>query len=399
MMAETTQNQEMLHIQKPLPGQSSVLAVDPGTTVYLDFPLDQAEAFFQPNGDLIFRFENGEQIELQSFENVLSSTDLVLLDGTELSGDQILETIQPGAGEPAAGATPPSGGAGEYDDYLGDSPDGIDRLGTLGPREFGFNPEEPNIEGADVGVPPEPSVPPQAFDDYKEFLVDSMLDERNGVIARFYDIDAQGNVLNNDIPEGVSVVGFDIEGSNYAPGTSVQLSSGAQFQLSSDGTYRYVYDNIDTFTGEDEVISAGSSSTLFGDIDPGYEFAAINFDMDSLEPSDRLLIQYTDQDDNTYSAVVTGGLLEENNGEWDLIDDDGIKTVQLTGLRGEVTFDSLELIDSDSNLVQETINYTIADDANGLESSANLFLSFADSPATFADVLDTNLTQIPETLA
>lgn len=394
-MAETTTNQETLHIQKPLPGQSSVLAVDPGTTVYLDFPLDQAEAVFQ-DGDLIFRFENGGQVELDNFEEVLSSTNLLLADGTEVSGDQIMDTLQPEAGEPAAGAALPSGGAGEYNDYLGDSPDGIDRLGTLGPREFGFTSEEPRAAGVDEEPPetPEPTPepppePPQAFDDFQNFVVDNVRNERNEVTQRFYDIDGHGDILDNDIPEGVSVIGFSVDGSEFGPrslGIPVTLNSGAQFTLSADGTYQYVYDNTETFSDVDQVIDSSAPPIAFDPIDPAYDTVRISFDMDSLDLFDKVQIDYTDSLGNPMSTAAYGGFLMNNNGELELFDEDGIDSLQigvtsvLSGSSATVTFDALNLIDTDANLSQEIINYTIADDANGLTDSADLIISFSDSP-------------------
>ncbi len=388
-MAEKIQNQEALHVQKPLPGQSSVLAVDPGTTVYLDFPLDQAEAVFQ-DGDLIFRFQNGEQVELDNFEEVLSSTNLFLSDGTEVSGDQVMETLQPEVGEPAAGTAPPSGGAGEYDDYLGDSLDGIDRLGTLGPRAFGFTPEEPRANGADEepAAPPPPE-PPEAFDDFQNFMFDNVRNERNEETQRFYDIDGQGNVLDNDIPEGVSVISFSVDGSEFGPGslgTPVTLDSGAQFTLSADGTYHYVYDNSETYSDVDQVIDSSAPPIAFDPIDPAYDTVRISFDMDSLDIFDMVQIDYTDLIGNPSSTTAYGGFLMNNNGEVELFDEDGIDSLQisvssvLSGGSATVTFDALNIIDTDANLSQETINYTIADDANGLTDTANLILSFNGAP-------------------
>ena len=387
-MAETIKNQDALHVQKPLPGQSSVLAVDPGTTVYLDFPLDQVEAFFQPDGDLIFRFENGEQVELQNFEDVLSSTDLVLLDGKEVSGDQIMETLRADAGEPASGEAPPSGGAGEYDDYLGDSPDGIDRLGTLGPRDFGFTPEEPNIEGTDFEVSSEG---PQAFDDMQDFLV-PFTDHESGDI-RFYNIETQGNVLTNDLPAGeVSVTGFQVDGQTYGEaqlGDWITLDSGAQFRLSENGTYEYTIDNTGILDGYSIAIgpnppdSSGIVAILPG-TGPDYEFARISFDPASLVDfwNDELLVSVTDQNDDLSAANVPGLNLFLDDGQLDIFDADGIKSIEITGQSGTVVFNSLEYVDTDadSSMSQEIINYTIAD-AGGATSSANLIVSFGDAPA------------------
>lgn len=399
-MAEKIQNQEALHIQKPLPGQSSVLAVDPGTTVYLDFPLDQAEAVFL-DGDLIFRFENGEQVALDDFEQVLSSTRLFLADGTEVSGDQIMETLQPEGGEPAAGEAPPSGGAGEYGDYLGDIPDGIDRLGTLGPREFGFTPEEPDAEGVDFT-----ESPPEAFDDFQAFQVDSIRDEGNEVVGRIFDINGQGNVLDNDVPEGVSVVGFSIAGSEFGPESlgqwiSLDLDSNgvsdAQFRLSANGIYQFDYDNMDRIAEPNEALDAnGNPISTLTPLGSDYEIA--RFSLLNLDDGDQVAFGWKPQNGTFTGVLVDGSDLIDNGGLFDVYDPDGIEFVQLGVVSGEVTWSLLDGIDIDAPLNDITVNYTI-EDAIGRASSANLFLSFVDSPAPFSELLDPNPAPPPETLA
>lgn len=387
-MAETIKNQEPLHIPKPQPGQSSVLAVDPGTTIYLDFPLDQVEFAFQ-DGNLIFRFEGGEQVELQNFEEVLSSTDLFLADGTELSGDQILEAFQPAAGEPAAGAGPLGGGVGEYDDYLGDIADGIDRLGTLNPREFGGGYEEPNIEALEFEEPGEPTPtpePPQAFDDFQDFLVQSLRNEDNEVFVRFFDIDGTGNVLDNDTPEGgVSVIGFSIDGSEYGPeslGQWISLdvdSNGipdAQFRLSADGTYRFIYDNFDTILTDDETLNLMSPSSP--PIDTG-DSPVVRFCFNDVDPFDWVEFVYNDGTSPTDVHLFVPLGMVSSDGTYEIIDEDGIDNVQINFIGGDgVTLDSVDIVTD--GISQETINYTIVDNATGLTSSANLILSFETAP-------------------
>lgn len=361
-MAETISNQEELHIQKPLPGQSSVLAVDPGTTVYLDFPLDQAEAVFQ-DGDLIFRFENGEQVELDNFVEVLSSTSLFLADGTEVSDDQIMDVLQPEAGEPAAGPAPPSGGIGEYDDYMGDGPDGIDRLGTLGPREFGFTPEEPDIRGLDVDIPGEP---PDANPDQN--TVDLLYDtDEEGQFFTDQIFQAQGNVLDNDFPQGeVSVIGFEVDNQSYGPGSLdqwVELPSGAHFMLSSNGTYEYT--NGVTLESVHDV-----TQQEYQGLPDSYEMARFLFT--DFDPTTMFNVEWTDNLGNVENIPVPGFVLA--GGDWNLTDFDGISEIEITA-NGNFSVESLNLINTDPDTSGETITYTIAD-AIGATDSTTLDISF-----------------------
>ncbi|MBW1723455.1 MAG: hypothetical protein JRJ78_15540 [Deltaproteobacteria bacterium] len=391
-MAEAIKNQQELHIQIPLPGQSAVLAVDPDTTIYLDFPMDQADVTLQQDGNLVIQFDNGAQVELQGFDQALPSSDFVLEDGKEISADQFVNTIHGDTGEPAAGATPPSGGTGEYHDDMGNIADGIDRLGTLGPREFGGSHEEPHLRALNAQgqeeppSPPPPPEPPQALDDHQNFLVDTIHDEENNVIARFYDIHAHGNVLDNDSPDGIHVTGFSSSGLDFGPdslGHTVVLPSGAQFTLSSDGTYQYDYDNRETLGVHEQFEYGGDPITIDGG-DNGQ--ATLHFT--GVDPLEKVGISWFDGHETSYT-VVRGYELLANGGEYDILDQDGIDSLEVKVHAASVHDDiaileSVDLVDTNASLSQDTIHYTIAD-GNGMTSSADLIISFADTPSTSAD--------------
>jgi len=389
--------QEIILVKKPLPGQTSALAVTPGTSIHLDFPLDGVEVVFS-DGNLQFQFDSGEQLELVNFEDVLPTVDIYFEDGSMVDAADFVDSLIVPADEPAAGAGPESGGAGEYDDYMGVLPEGIDRLGTLGPREFGGGNEEPDAGGLDLaapegedeppGQPPDepeiPPDPPQANPDSQSFAVESMENERDEVV-RFYDIDVQGNVLDNDTPEGVGVVQFVADGVQHGAddlGQTLTLDSGAQFSLSADGTYHYVLDNTETVHDNPYAVSY-LNSPLDLDVDPGYEFARITFDTDSLDGyADRILISYTDDIGSTRSIAPYGTNLYYQDGIVDYWDEDGIANITITGLWGEVDLESVGVVDTDANMDfdmgSETIQYTIAD-SSGATSSADLTFSITNA--------------------
>lgn len=370
-----------LQVKKPLPGESSVLAVDPGTTLYLDFPLDQVEAVLE-DGALILTFESGGQVVLQNFEEALPSSAVILADGTEIEGARVLETLQPGAGEPAAGAAPPSGGIGEYDDDLGDLIPGIDRLGTLDPRDFGGSFEEPvggtrPFEGLEGDADEPADLVALNFEIEMGFNPDEV-----GNILYFTEDGVRvpskgGDVLPDDtFPGDVEVIQFQVDGlTDLLPSGEdpVVLAAGARFRLAPDGSFDLAVSSTETVTDyAGETLGQGDSRVL--DIGERFEYATLHFtDVDRM---DALTLQWTDGEGNQTIRPLSGRTLERT-GEYELYDPEGIESVSLTGVSGEVTLGILELEDL-NNLSPDpiTVSYTIQDTGSGETSSADLLITF-----------------------
>ena len=88
--------------------------------------------------------------------------------------------------------------------------------------------------------------------------------------------------------------------------------------------------------------------------------------------------------DDTFDAAVDDLALQVNlyarDGVVDFWDEDGISNINISGLSGEVGFESLELVDRDvdCDMGSESIQYTIAD-STGATSSADLSFSFTNT--------------------
>lgn len=115
---------------------STVIVIKNTQPIQFDFNAEEA-AFNRVGNDLDVRFENGSQVILTDFF-VTEGEDLspfILLDGTEVSGEDFLQSMNPDmdiqtAAGPAASAN--GSGSGEYADGAGDLLDGVDGLSSLG---------------------------------------------------------------------------------------------------------------------------------------------------------------------------------------------------------------------------------------------------------------------------
>ncbi len=390
----TATRDNLVRVGKPQAGQSSALVLAPGAAIALDFDITEAEAILQ-NGALIFRFADDSEIQLQNFEAVLASTELILQDGTEISGDQVMGVIQPGGDEPAAGPGSTSGGAGEYDDYLGSITGPIERLGTLDPRQL--TDPQTDLEGGAGLVPPDPPETPLVLADDTDLLYyDRILSEQGefsevgkilpilkiynagpGPDDTLYDSHTRGNVLSNDIGDGLRVTGFTHNGTTYvADGSTVTLSSGARFSLGADGSYRYAYDTTETV---DSTQRPNFSTLSFPGLNAGHapgqdKHAIARIELSDLTDDDWLQFDWSDTAGNKHNAVYPEFAIQNNTVE--LYDLDGFASLDITVLAGSVTFESLKVEYTDSTLTKETIQYQVTD-AYGASGSANLILDFA----------------------
>lgn len=105
---------------------------------------DIAEATFdRSNNDLSIVFDNGSQVTLTGFFEThgQSLPNILLADGTKVSGASFLESMNPDMDlTTAAGAVPTNEGNGtNYNDAAGELVGGLERLGSLGNFQWGHN--------------------------------------------------------------------------------------------------------------------------------------------------------------------------------------------------------------------------------------------------------------------
>ncbi|NNF98693.1 MAG: Ig-like domain-containing protein, partial [Desulfobacteraceae bacterium] len=127
------QNIEQITLSIPEQNQNHQVQVSPGMEIRVDFDLDQI-TIEQNAQDLLLHFNDGGTITLQNFTSLTEGNRppfIMLEDGTVLTAEAILASLETEEVEPAAGEGNQSGGAGQYEDDPGSILEGINKLDGL----------------------------------------------------------------------------------------------------------------------------------------------------------------------------------------------------------------------------------------------------------------------------
>ncbi|MGD9189119.1 MAG: VCBS domain-containing protein, partial [Desulfobacteraceae bacterium] len=136
MNRDTEHQAQQVTLTAPIENQDYIVSVTPGLEIKAEFDFSNV-AIEKAGQHLVLRFLEGGSITLENFGSFIDneqSPTILLEDGSILSADQILASIQSPEidVEPAAGQTgPDSGGVSEYEDNPGAILDGIEKLDGL----------------------------------------------------------------------------------------------------------------------------------------------------------------------------------------------------------------------------------------------------------------------------
>ncbi|MFA6809531.1 MAG: Ig-like domain-containing protein, partial [Desulfoplanes sp.] len=324
-------------VAMPVPGQGGVdhtISLVPGNILALRFALGLARAEVVGQ-DLVLSFEDSGRVVLEDFIAWAQdpASEIMLEDGSTVTAADIAALWDIEGLEPAAGQTVPgSGGAGEYRDDPGTLLGGVDRLGTLGPRDFTqdaiLRPESAGIAtGEDANSIPE--------------LTDD-------AVVTPEDVPVQGNVLANDIvPDGVAGV---VVGAGPQNGTVT---------ITNDGTY--VYTPAPDFNGSDSftyVVTDSDGDTVTGTVN-----VVVTPVIDTLPdavttPEDQAVtIPVLDNDNDVQGGTVTD-ITQGGNGTAVINPDGTVTYTPNPDYYGDDSF-SYTVTDGAGNVATETVSVTV----------------------------------------
>ena len=141
------------------PGQTLTVTMDAEQTPQINFDPGTESTQEFVGADLVFTFDNGAVLTFEDFAANINDgdvTSIMLADGSIIPIDALiaawnLEVPETAAGEGAAG-----GGGSRYDDDMGDTLGGIDKLGVQDPDPFGAAalqaPEDEQVIPQDVTI-------------------------------------------------------------------------------------------------------------------------------------------------------------------------------------------------------------------------------------------------------
>jgi VCBS repeat-containing protein len=230
---------QALTLAVPAAGQTIVVDIRPNQVV--DVPFDMADATITLVGaDLRLEFAGGAVLILTNFATMVEegvSPLMMFADGSVVAGDVILTALAAEAPETAAGGASGSGGAGEYEDDMGDLIAGINRLGVQDPDPFAASvelsllDEEPPV----LEEPPVPEAPvnrpPDAIDNFDQITDGDEVMATSGNLI----LDDDGLGVDSD-PDGdaLSIISINGDTSGTVVGAYGTLT------WNPDGTYSYV---------------------------------------------------------------------------------------------------------------------------------------------------------------
>jgi hypothetical protein len=181
----------LVYLNTPEAGQTQEVLLAVGDIVRVDFDINN-QTLVIDGDDLRIEFENGAVIVLDNFVALADQGVAPLLsmpDGAMIPGEILLTALTETPEETAAGEAASGGGSSAYVDDMGDTLDGIDRLGVQDPDSFGA---AAALAPEDEQTPVIENQPPDAVND------PIRVDEDNSVTF---------NVLDNDSdPDGDPIV-------------------------------------------------------------------------------------------------------------------------------------------------------------------------------------------------
>ena len=313
-------------------GVGAVISLVPGTILSLTFDLAEVRAEMTGK-DLVLSFAEKGDVTLENFAEwaLDPASEVVLEDSSAVTAADIAALWDIDVLEPAAGqSTPGSGGAGEYRDDPGTLLDGVDRLGTLGPRDFtGGDEITPDGTGSTAGG----DAIPEVTDD---------------TVTTAEDASVQGNVLTNDtIADGVAgvVVGTGPEN--------------GMVTIADDGSYVYTPDP--DFNGSDSftyVVTDSDGDTVTGTVN-----VVVTPVIDTLPdavttPEDQAVtIPVLDNDNDVQGGSVTG-ITQGGNGTVVVNPDGTVTYTPNPDYYGEDSF-TYTVTDGAGNVATETVSVTV----------------------------------------
>ncbi|MCD6527222.1 MAG: cadherin-like domain-containing protein, partial [Desulfuromonas sp.] len=370
----------------PAANAVEVVAVQAGAEVPIAFSLDDVEMTVT-GGDLQLDFENGSTLLLQDFATLAAADNpptLVMADGTMLPGDAVIFSYAGAELAPAAGPALGSGGVGTYRSDMGDTIDGVDRLGVQDPATLATG--EGGVLEDDSAVLDE-IPPPVATDDDSVLVNEAALDE----IQDGYDL-APGTVtgslpgstaetdatqtLADNVTDGASPLTYSLVGSPTGTYGTIQINM--------DGSYTYTLtspvdgptaddgantiDNAEAFTYQvTDAAGQSTTATIYIDIVDDVPTAVIDgpatpaedtpvtifVDGNDVEGADG--VDWTDSASVYVSSAAAKGTVDYNN-------DGSFTYTPNAGAEGTDSF-SYTIVDEDGDSSEAVVNINLAEDS------------------------------------
>ncbi|WP_462325863.1 Ig-like domain-containing protein, partial [Desulfoplanes sp.] len=347
-------------------GKEAVVSLEAGRPLLLDF--DPTEAVAEMNGDdLVLSFGDDGRIVLEDFAlwSEGSEAEMILQDGSSITAADIaalwdIEGLEPAAGQDG----PQGGGSGEYRDDPGDILDGVDRLGTLGPRD-GTEDSPVNLESTGAEEEAGNDVPDLA-DDF---------------VTTAEDVSVAGNVLTNDtILDGVS--GVDVG----------QGPSNGSVTISDDGSYVYTpdpdFNGTDSFT---YVVTDTDGDTVTGTVTVGVTPVVDTVPDSVTTPEDQAVtIPVLDNDNDVQGGSITE-VTQGANGTVAVNPDGTVTYTPDPDYYGDDSF-TYTVTDGEGNVATETVSVTVTSVNDDPAISSDTGSVTEDDGALLATGGDLNLT-------
>lgn len=205
-------------LEIPAADQTVVVDIQPNQVIEVPFDMTEANVTLM-GGDLRIEFPGNAVLILSDFATMVDqgvSPLMMFVDGSVVAGDVLLTALTTELPETAAGPAGGSGGAGEYEDDMGNLIGTVDRLGVQNPDPFARSvelqqlDEQPVIPAepipAPVPVPPPPpepvNQPPVAEDNVYRISAGQLraISEGEGLFSNDFDPDGDPIAVTDIVP-------------------------------------------------------------------------------------------------------------------------------------------------------------------------------------------------------